>query len=36
MTGLPPQRNIDANDVTYEGYTAPADAPPTNASIIKL
>ena len=31
MTGLPPQRNVDANDVTYEGYVAPADAPPTNA-----
>ena len=31
MTGLPPQRNIDANSVTYEGYTPPADAPPTNA-----
>ena len=31
MTGLPPQRNVDANDVTYEGYTPPADAPPPNA-----
>jgi putative ABC transport system permease protein len=31
MTGLPPQRNIDANDVTYEGYVPPTDAPPPNA-----
>jgi putative ABC transport system permease protein len=36
MTGLPPQRNIDANDVTYEGYTAPADAPPTNAEFYQI
>jgi predicted permease len=36
MTGLPPQRNIDANDVTYEGYTAPADAPPTNAEYYQI
>ena len=31
MTGLPPRRNVDANDVAYEGYTPPADAPPPNA-----
>jgi predicted permease len=31
MTGLPPRRNVDANDVTYEGYTPPADAAPPNA-----
>src|SRR5262249_15188121 len=31
MSGLPPQRNIDANDTNYEGYVPPPDAPPTNA-----
>jgi predicted permease len=36
MTGLPPQRNIDANDVTYEGYVPPADAPPTNAEYYQI
>jgi len=36
MTGLPPQRNVDANDVTYEGYTAPADAAPPNAEYYQI
>ena len=36
MTGLPPQRSVDANDVTYEGYTPPADAPPTNAEFYQF
>ncbi len=36
MTGLPPQRNVDANDVTYEGYTPPADAAPPNAEYYQI
>jgi predicted permease len=36
MTGLPPQRNVDANDVTYEGYTPPAAAPPPNAEYYQI
>jgi predicted permease len=36
MTGLPPQRNVDANDVTYEGYTPPADAAPPNAEFYQI
>ena len=36
MSGLPPQRNIDANDVAYEGYTPSADEPPTNAEYFQI
>src|SRR5262249_30727014 len=36
MSGLPPRRNVDANDVTYEGYAPPPDAPPTNAEFYQI
>jgi putative ABC transport system permease protein len=35
MSGLPPRRSVDANDVTYEGYTPTADEPPTNAEFFQ-
>ena len=36
MSGLPPQRNIDANDTNYEGYVPPPNAPPTNAEYYQI
>ena len=27
MTGLPPQRRVNANDTDFEGYTAPPEGP---------
>jgi len=30
MTGLPPNRSVNANDTDFEGYTATPDTPPEN------
>ncbi len=36
MSGLPPQRNLDANDTNFEGYVPPPNAPPTNTDYFQL
>jgi putative ABC transport system permease protein len=36
MSGLPPRRNVDANDTNFEGYVPPSNAAPTNVDFFQI
>jgi putative ABC transport system permease protein len=36
MSGLPPQRNVDANDTNFKGYVPPPNSPPTNVDYFQI